>query len=260
MLAFIHGLGEERARLLAKEFLHQLTLERQTSDRDLLKMASDFFVEQTRVLVPNRPQVNVFTVASEPFLYYGSWPEQGGAVVHHWQFLGSAGGMNWAWALARERTGCIVLNELVVRPEYRGRRLGSRLANEVARFAHKRGLPLSAFVPRTYSREAAPSTYRQMLAVVRRMGMTFLPVPRDKPEAAYYATNAEPGSLEPVTEAPLPPPPKPAAFPRPGETRWDEMIDRHATLVRQKLGGLLTPSERDELEALTYHSNAALDS
>jgi GNAT superfamily N-acetyltransferase len=112
----------------------------------------------------------------------------------------------WAWAFAVEREGALEVEELYVRPEFRGRGHGRNLADRVAELARAKGMPLRLWVPFADTEQENPKNFPALLAVARRLGVTFQLCP--VPWAAHYATNAVAGGVDRPPLATIPPRPR----------------------------------------------------
>jgi GNAT superfamily N-acetyltransferase len=193
------------------------------------------------------------------------------------------------WSFVLETEDALEIEEVYVRPEFRGRGLGRVLAEKVRAMANAKRMPLRAWVPFADCRQENPSNYSAVVAMARLLGLKFQPC--REIWAAYYATDEQPGSVTPVEPARVPPrpksaleavlaaaltlanasgqgnPPVPAAtvaraeegFPEPGTAAWGQMNRRRGELIRKKNREGLSNEERAEYETLQRHVQATLE-
>src|SRR5207253_362510 len=117
-----------------------------------------------------------------------------------------AGKDRQGWSFVVENSGGLEVEEFYVRPEFRGRGHGSALAAKVRAMSDAKRMPLFVFVPFADSNQENRSNYEPLVATARRLGVQFLPCP--VPWAAYFATDAKPGSETPVEPPRIPPRPR----------------------------------------------------
>jgi GNAT superfamily N-acetyltransferase len=204
-----------------------------------------------------------------------------------------------AWAFVVERDGALEVEELYVRPEYRGLGHGGWLADRVAQLAREKGMPLRLWVGFADCKSESESNYPALVATARRLGVQFRPSP--VPWAAYFGTTEHPGESIPVEPEsiparprtprnqflamvlalgmgngdtgtktnPAPTPSQPSAViaaddrqpecPQIGTVAWDKLNARRAELIRKKNRWGLDSGEMREYEELQRISQAALE-
>ena len=188
-----------------------------------------------------------------------------------------------AWAYVVERDGALEVEELYVRPEFRGRGYGRSLTDRIAGLIRAKKSPARLWVPFADSLSEAPGNRDALLAVVRRLGMTFRSCPVRW--AAYLATDCPDGER---SEFPIEPPRIPArprspleavmaaalaigtaagngaaapipaqaaatdavAIPPIGSEAWDELNRRRGELIHKKNRQGLDDAEWVEFERL----------
>jgi GNAT superfamily N-acetyltransferase len=196
-----------------------------------------------------------------------------------------------AWAFVVERDGALEIEDLYVRPEFRGKGYASVLAAKVAALARVTRTALRLWVPFADCRQEDPANYARLVATARLLGVQFQPC--QVAWAAYFATNERPGHPEPIEPGHIParpksalqallaagalttgmanlagvaisnPPPALAAsvrddLPTVHSAEWDAMSERRSELIRKDLDEGLTGAERDEYERLQRITRAAL--
>jgi len=108
----------------------------------------------------------------------------------------------WAWAFVIERDGTLEVEDLYVRPEFRGRGYASRLSERIVELARAKREPLRVWVSFADCRQESPQTYSALVPIAKRLGVQFHPCPVRW--AAYFATNEQPGSASPVEPPRIP--------------------------------------------------------
>jgi len=112
--------------------------------------------------------------------------------------------LGWAFVIEREST--LEVEDLYVRPKFRGRGYGRLLAEKVSELASAKKEPLRLWVPFADCNTERPSNYLSLIAITRRLGLSFQPCPVKW--AAYLATNEGSGSDVPIEPIVVPPRPR----------------------------------------------------
>lgn len=112
-----------------------------------------------------------------------------------------------AWTFLLLRNDGIHIEDLYVRPEFRGRGHGAHLVRMIRDFVRNKGHKLHLWVPFADSREQNPGNVVPLTKIAHRLGLSFHKVPVRW--AAYLAT-PEAGSEEPVEPDHVPNRPKSA--------------------------------------------------
>lgn len=224
--------------------------------------------------------------------------DEWGRRVYGFDVLDAAGRDRLGWSFVVERDGALEVEELYVRPEHRGRKLGVALCDQLTSLFRAKGGTVRLWVPFADCRSESPGNYQALVSVVRRLGLVFQPCPERW--AAYLATNSPEGggAVEPIEPAWVPARPKsswdavlalslalsPATevssgsagpahaiatapeqgqpFPAVGSQAWGAMNRRRAELIRKKVRlGVesLSEEERREYEWLQESSRRSLE-
>jgi GNAT superfamily N-acetyltransferase len=193
------------------------------------------------------------------------------------------------WSFVMETKDAVEIEDLYVRPEFRGMGLGKVLANKVRGMANAKKMPLRAWVPFADCKQENPSNYPAIIAIAKLLGIQFQFC--REIWAAYYATDEQPGSVTPVEPVRVPPRPKSAleavlaaalalasgsgqvtppasaaavsheadGAAEPGTEAWGLMNRRRAELIRKKNREGLSNEERAEYEALQRQVQRTLE-
>ncbi|MES2788807.1 MAG: GNAT family N-acetyltransferase [Planctomycetota bacterium] len=113
----------------------------------------------------------------------------------------------FGWAFVRERHNVLDLEDIYVRPEFRGNGIGGQLLSAVKSLRNLKSLPLRIPIHWPESERENPDGFRLTCKLVSQMGCTF--VPNSFPKAAYVAFQGTQGLN--VPEAPSPYPHRPRA-------------------------------------------------
>lgn len=94
------------------------------------------------------------------------------------------------------------VEEIYVRPEFRGHGLGRWLAERIAELAREKKLLLRLWVAFADCKSESEANYSAMVATALRLGVQFQPCP--VPWAAYFGTTESPGELLPIEPKVIP--------------------------------------------------------
>jgi len=127
-----------------------------------------------------------------------------------------------AWTFIIERDGALEVEELYVRPEYRGHGHGRWLADRVAQLARTKRVQLRLWVAFADCKSESEANYSALVAIARRLGTQFQSCP--VPWAAYFGTTEVAGEVFPV---------EPAVIPDRPRVPWKEVIAAAALAIGQ---------------------------
>ena len=122
--------------------------------------------------------------------------------VYGFEVQDAAGRDRRAWAFVIERDGALEIEDLYVRPEFRGKGYGRVLAEKVAELARAKVQSLRLWVPFADSKQENPANFPALVTIARLLGLRFRPCPVIW--AAYFATNEEVGDPEPIEPLHIP--------------------------------------------------------
>ena len=124
--------------------------------------------------------------------------------IYGFVLLDPSGRERLGWSFVIERDGALEVEDLYVRPEYRGHGLGSLLADRLSELFRAKRSPVRLWVPFADARDESPATYPKLVPLARRLGLAFRPC--SVRWAAYLASNETAGDSSAV-------PIEPAWFP-----------------------------------------------
>ena len=197
-----------------------------------------------------------------------------------------------AWTFIIERDGALEVEELYVRPEFRGHGHGRWLADRVAQLARTKRVPLRLWVAFADCKSESEANYSALAAIARRLGTQFQLCP--VPWAAYFGTTEVAGEVFPVEPVAIPDRPRAprdavralvlalsiaqgepsmnVAHPTTagesvdaevlvGTPDWVILTERRASLIDKMYnpGQTLSFEEQEEYEQLQQQSRAAID-
>ncbi len=102
----------------------------------------------------------------------------------------------YAWAFVRANDGHNDLEELYVRPEFRGHNLSRLLIDELFTIRRLTRQPIRVLVPWADTQRESPDSFDALCKSIRRLGCTFYP-PLDI-RSAYIACEGDNGSSRPI--------------------------------------------------------------
>jgi GNAT superfamily N-acetyltransferase len=195
-----------------------------------------------------------------------------------------------AWAFVVERDGALEIEEVYVRPEFRGQGHGRWLVERLKELGGVKKMPLRLRVGFADCRRESEANFPALVATARRMGVRFQPCP--VPWAAYFGTNDGPGETNPVEPDQIPERPRSTmaevflaaslalgagdgngALKTAqtigsrhadedaivlGSREWEALTDRRAELIMKKNRSGLTQEEWAEFKRLEAQSEATI--